>query len=443
MATPRSKSSRPWKDEFPGFNPQYSTFLTFHGCLLLLLQVYVGEGWDDIMDAYVKLGGEQRSFIILYFLSFQFLVGLILTSLATGIILETYVGASEARQRQASADEDEDSGNSFQDRLGVEEAMYRDELGEELDQSEIKELGKQVGDASALEHLARRHSIEYGGGPRRSDPTFYKITVRTADMRGAGTNANVVLTLHGSAGPALPFPLHRPDAAHNQALPRGSEETFFMPSQQDLGELEALEVEMDGSGVSPAWLLESVTVSRGENSHSFAGAPPAGWWFFPHGKWLGQSSMLSGPQPATARIKAEWHTGYELVEYHVIVTTADKQWAGTDANVFLSLTGELGRSPRLRLDNAEDNFERGKKDCFVVKSPPLGALKQAELHCDGSGAGPAWCCDTVEVRENEAEVATVFNFSAWFDGKAKETGWTQCRAPGSASPAPVEPQTSE
>lgn len=216
-----------------------------------------------------------------------------------------------------------------------------------------------------------------------------------------------------------------------------------MPSQQDLGELEALEVEMDGSGVSPAWLLESVTVSRGENSHSFAGAPPAGWWFFPHGKWLGQSSVLSGPQPATARIKAEWHTGYELVEYHVIVTTADKQWAGTDANVFLSLTGELGRSPRLRLDNAEDNFERGKKDCFVVKSPPLGALKQAELHCDGSGAGPAWCCDTVEVRENEAEVATVFNFSAWFDGKAKETGWTQCRAPGSASPAPVEPQTSE
>ena len=84
-----------------------------------------------------------------------------------------------------------------------------------------------------------------------------------------------------------------------------------MPSQQDLGQLEALEVEMDGSGVSPAWLLESVTVSRGENSHSFAGAPPAGWWFFPHGKWLGQSSVLSGPQPATARIKAEWHTGIE------------------------------------------------------------------------------------------------------------------------------------
>ena len=31
----------------------------------------------------------------------------------------------------------------------------------------------------------------------------------------------------------------------------------------------------------------------------------AGWWFFPHGKWLGQSSMLSGPQPATARIKVK------------------------------------------------------------------------------------------------------------------------------------------
>ena len=85
-----------------------------------------------------------------------------------------------------------------------------------------------------------------------------------------------------------------------------------------------------------------------------------GRWFFPHGKWIGQSEVDHAARPdggstsLSASIKAEWHTGSSYYEYRVEVTTGDKLWASTDANVFLTLTGELGHSPRMRLDMRHD-----------------------------------------------------------------------------------------
>jgi hypothetical protein len=42
--------------------------------------------------------------------------------------------------------------------------------------------------------------------------------------------------------------------------------------------------------------------------------------------------------------------------------------AGTDANVYIILLGATGRdSGKLPLENSKNNFERGKKDIFVVQ----------------------------------------------------------------------------
>ena len=40
--------------------------------------------------------------------------------------------------------------------------------------------------------------------------------------------------------------------------------------------------------------------------------------------------------------------------------TGDKLYAGTDANVLVSLFGENGQSGEFKLDNKGDNFEKGK-----------------------------------------------------------------------------------
>ena len=47
-------------------------------------------------------------------------------------------------------------------------------------------------------------------------------------------------------------------------------------------------------------------------------------------------------------------------QYLVHTYTGDKRGAGTDANVVITLFGEVGDSGEKKLDNARNNFERGK-----------------------------------------------------------------------------------
>jgi hypothetical protein len=83
------------------------------------------------------------------------------------------------------------------------------------------------------------------------------------------------------------------------------------------------------------------------------------------------------------------------------VRTADKKYAGTDANVYLVLHGSKGESERVPLDkclNNKDPFERGKVDLFSVESTvDVGKLEKLTVGHDGQGAGAGWYLDWIEV----------------------------------------------
>ncbi len=59
--------------------------------------------------------------------------------------------------------------------------------------------------------------------------------------------------------------------------------------------------------------------------------------------------------------------------------------AGTDANVFIELHGDKGSVGRTRLDNATNNFERGRRDEFTVTATDVGSLQHIVIGHDGSG----------------------------------------------------------
>lgn len=46
--------------------------------------------------------------------------------------------------------------------------------------------------------------------------------------------------------------------------------------------------------------------------------------------------------------------------------TSDTRGAGTDANVFMTLYGDKGKTDEVQLGNATDNFEQGQLDKFKV-----------------------------------------------------------------------------
>ena len=63
-------------------------------------------------------------------------------------------------------------------------------------------------------------------------------------------------------------------------------------------------------------------------------------------------------------------------EYEIVVNTGTKPRSGTTANVFLTMYGKNGASPKLKLVNKrdEDVFSKGKKDTFHHVIDDLGPI---------------------------------------------------------------------
>ena len=86
--------------------------------------------------------------------------------------------------------------------------------------------------------------------------------------------------------------------------------------------------------------------------------------------------------------------------WNITVYTSRKQFAGTDASVYIVLHGDTAskkdiKSNKITLDNNENNFERGKKDEFKRDAPNFEKLTKIRIGHDNSGAASAWHLDRV------------------------------------------------
>ncbi|MEQ2226729.1 hypothetical protein ILYODFUR_030328, partial [Ilyodon furcidens] len=68
---------------------------------------------------------------------------------------------------------------------------------------------------------------------------------------------------------------------------------------------------------------------------------------------------------------------YKKKVYEVVTVTGDVKGAGTDANVFVTLFGEFGVSPKVHLASKSRNaFEKNKTDVFRIKTQNVGPIKK-------------------------------------------------------------------
>lgn len=77
------------------------------------------------------------------------------------------------------------------------------------------------------------------------------------------------------------------------------------------------------------------------------------------------------------------------VEYTVTVRTSDVLGAGTDANVYIKLFGELGDSGDIPLRQSVTNkkpFENNQTDVFNVRVLELGDLNKCVVWHDNKGS---------------------------------------------------------
>jgi hypothetical protein len=89
------------------------------------------------------------------------------------------------------------------------------------------------------------------------------------------------------------------------------------------------------------------------------------------------------------------------MRYRWEIRTGDTWYAGSDANVYLSIAGDKGSMKELELNDPDSNndWEKGDVNHGVFETADLGMLTTGTLRHDGSGASPDWTVDYV--RDNE------------------------------------------
>lgn len=103
--------------------------------------------------------------------------------------------------------------------------------------------------------------VELLPGTQLPEMQPYVLNITTGDSKGAGTDANVTVTLLGSTGQK--FGPHLLQAAPKD-FERGQTDVFELNPERGmhLGQLEALHVEHDNTGRNPDWLLSKITVQH-------------------------------------------------------------------------------------------------------------------------------------------------------------------------------------
>lgn len=83
-----------------------------------------------------------------------------------------------------------------------------------------------------------------------------------------------------------------------------------------------------------------------------------------------------------AKITAKQPIPFTDIVYNLTIKTGDKLNSGTDANVFFSLHGDKGETPRIGLQDESQTFrrfERSRADKFVVQTSDVGKVRQSLL----------------------------------------------------------------
>ncbi|XP_071500737.1 lipoxygenase homology domain-containing protein 1-like [Diadema antillarum] len=233
--------------------------------------------------------------------------------------------------------------------------------------------------------------------------TVYEVVTITGDRKGAGTDANVYITLFGLRGTSKKMQLAgRPNT---NPFERGTSDIFQLTCN-NVGPLKRIRIEHDNTGFAAGWFLERVVVTDTNN-------PKRGKFYFPCNQWLAKDEadgkisrdLIGSRDPLAVR---------KTHKYKVHVFTGNKRNAGTDANVFITLFGEGGDSGEHKLDNSKNNFERGREDEFVIDSIALGELRKIRIGHDNTGPGPAWYLDKVIIDNLEQQTTYEFPCGRWF-----------------------------
>ncbi|XP_047448234.1 lipoxygenase homology domain-containing protein 1 [Mugil cephalus] len=241
----------------------------------------------------------------------------------------------------------------------------------------------------------------------------YEVVTITGDERGAGTDANVFITLFGDYGITPKVHLASNTEKRSRTAFERAKTDVFRIRTHNVGPLKKIRIEHDNTGMSASWFLDRVVVTDVIRPHLRFYFSCNNWLSKVEGDGLYVRDLLGSMDPMDRP---------KYNKYIVSVFTADIKGSGTDADVFINIFGEYGDTGERRLDNEKDNFEKGTEDKFTVEAPNLGKVRKITIGHNNKGSSAGWFVDKVLVDDMGNKTVYEFPINRWFaldedDGK--------------------------
>ncbi|PNJ80633.1 LOXHD1 isoform 11 [Pongo abelii] len=193
--------------------------------------------------------------------------------------------------------------------------------------------------------------------------TSYTVAVKTSDILGAGTDANVFIIIFGENGDSGTLALKQ--SANWNKFERNNTDTFSFPDMLSLGHLCKLRVWHDNKGIFPGWHLSYVDVKDNSRDETFR---------FQCDCWLSKSEGDGQTVRDFACANNKIHHELEETTYEIVIETGNG--GETRENVWLILEGRKNRSKEFLVENSSRQraFRKGTTDTFEFDSIYLGDI---------------------------------------------------------------------
>lgn len=218
------------------------------------------------------------------------------------------------------------------------------------------------------------------------DMQHYKILIFTSNIKGAGTNANILVQLIGDQGVSE----QKKIIPSFDAFEKGSCDEFMIDTM-NIGALVKLRIGHDNSCLNPSWHLDRVEVAEEATQLN---------WVFIHNNWIN----VNHSQEFSTIVLDPLHLNdvkASQINLCITIYTGDCRGATSNADVSIILYGDVRNSglQKLKGNGNKDIFERGQCDTFNLNLPFLGNLKELQVQLDGSKSKKGWFLDFIEVDE--------------------------------------------
>ncbi|XP_039698362.1 lipoxygenase homology domain-containing protein 1 isoform X1 [Pteropus medius] len=237
----------------------------------------------------------------------------------------------------------------------------------------------------------------------------YEVVTATGDVRGAGTDANVFITIFGENG--LSPKLHLTSKSES-AFEKANVDVFRVRTN-NVGLIYKIRIEHDNTGLNASWYLDRVIVTDMKRPHLR--------YYFNCNNWL---SKVEGDRQWCRDLLASFNP-MDVPrgnKYEVKVYTGDVIGAGTDADVFINIFGEYGDTGERRLESEKNNFEKGAEDKFTLDAPDLGQLMKISVGHNNKGGSAGWFLSKIVIDDIGNKRKYDFPLNRWLaldedDGK--------------------------